>query len=168
MRKGRRTIIDLSGQSGLDFDDENYEAEFTKPGYQQRLLLPRAYALITDLAIVFVLYVVFVFATMSEMAGPIQVNRTVIGIYAVAYLILIVAYLGLFMLSTSQTTGMKMQRLIVVNRRGRPLGPQEALLRTFGYLISAVPVMFGFLWAIIDPEHLTWTDKVSHTFIKRV
>jgi hypothetical protein len=28
-------------------------------------------------------------------------------------------------------------------------------------------VFLGFLWAFIDPEHLTWADKVSGTFVKR-
>jgi uncharacterized RDD family membrane protein YckC len=166
-RKGRRTVIDISRQPGLDFDDQNYEAEFTLPGYQQKLLLPRTYALLTDLAIVFGLFLIFVVATLSEMAGDLTINRTVLGIYAAAYLILVVAYLSLFMLSTSQTTGMRFLNLTVVNRRGNPLTPPEALMRAFGYLISATPVMFGFLWAYIDPEHLTWADKVSETFVKK-
>jgi hypothetical protein len=28
--------------------------------------------------------------------------------------------------------------------------------------------MLGFLWAVIDPEHLTWADKVSGTFLKKI
>lgn len=168
MRKGQRTIIDLSSQPGLDFEDDSYDPEFTRPEYQRRLLARRTYAMLADLVIVFGFYLVFVFATMSEMAGPVEPSRVVLGIYAAAYLMLVVAYLALFMLSTSQTTGMRMQRLVVVNRRGHTLGPPEALLRAFGYLISTAPVMFGFLWAFIDPEHLSWADRVSHTFVKRI
>jgi hypothetical protein len=41
-------------------------------------------------------------------------------------------------------------------------------MRALGYLISIVPFMLGFVWALIDPEHLTWTDKVSGTYIKKV
>ena len=167
MRKARRTIINLLNQPGLDFDNDDFEAEFTFPDYQGRLLMARSYAMLTDLGIVFVPYVLFVSATMSEMAGPIEINRIVIGIYAVAFLILLVVYLALFTMSTSQTTGMRLHGLTLVNRKGRPLSPPEALLRTFGYLISAVPFMLGFFWAYVDPEHLTWADKVSDTFVKR-
>ena len=167
MRKARRTIINLLNQPALDFDNDDFAAEFTFPDYQGRLLMARTYAMLTDLGIVFVPYVLFVSATMSEMAGPIEINRTVIGIYAVAFLILLVVYLALFAMSTSQTTGKRLHGLTLVNRKGRPLSPPEALLRTFGYLISAVPFMLGFLWAYIDPEHLTWADKVSDTFVKR-
>jgi uncharacterized RDD family membrane protein YckC len=166
-RKGRRTVIDISRQPGLAFDDDNFRAEFTLPAYQNNLLFARTYALIIDLGIVFGLFMGFVFATMSEMAGPPALDRVVLGVYAAAYLMLLVAYLTLFMLSTGQTTGMRIQGLIVVDRRGRALGPPEACLRAFGYLISAIPVMFGFAWAFVDPEHLTWADKVSGTFVKR-
>src|SRR6266850_133199 len=47
------------------------------------------------------------------------------------------------------------------------LDPRYACLRGFGYLISILPLMLGFLWAAIDPEHLTWADKVSGTYVRR-
>jgi uncharacterized RDD family membrane protein YckC len=167
-RKGRRTIIDLSRQPGLDFEDDTYRAEFTLPEYQRGLLLPRTYALLTDLLIVFGLYLIFVIASMSEMPGSMPWNRRVLGIYGAAYLLLLVVYFFLFMLSTSQTTGMRLQGLIATNTRGERLYPAEALLRGFGYVVSVIPLLFGFLWAFLDPEHLTWADKVSGTFIRRV
>ncbi len=167
MPKGRRTIIDISAQPGLKFESDEYLAEFTLPAYQRSLLLPRAYAMLTDIAIVSALFALFVFVTMSEMPGPVVITRLLAGVYAAAYLLLLVAYLALFMLSASRTAGMRLQRLVVVNRRGRPLGPRDALMRAFGYLISTAPAMFGFLWAFVDPDHLTWADKVSHTFVKR-
>ena len=169
LRKGRRRVIDISKiQPGLDFDDDTYAAEFTLPEYQRSLLLSRTYALLTDLTLVFGLYLIFVISTVSEMPVPIPLNRRILGIYAAAYLLLVVVYFFLFMLSMSQTTGMRIHGLIATNRRGDTLRPTEAFLRSFGYLISVVPLLFGFLWAFIDPEHLTWADKVSGTFIKRV
>ena len=168
-RKGGRTVIDLSKiQPGLDFDDENYAAEFTLPEYQRGLLLPRTYAMLTDLVIVFGLYMIFLISTVSEMPLPIPLNRRILGVYCAAYLLLLVVYFFLFMLSMSQTTGMRIHGLVAVNRSGDRLSPGEASLRSFGYLISVVPLLFGFLWAFIDPEHLTWADKVSATFVKRI
>jgi hypothetical protein len=41
-------------------------------------------------------------------------------------------------------------------------------MRGLGYLISIVPLMLGFVWAVVDPEHLTWADKVSGTFLKKI
>jgi hypothetical protein len=40
------------------------------------------------------------------------------------------------------------------------------MLRAFGYFISMVPLMLGFAWAVVDPEHLTWADKVSGTYVR--
>ena len=167
MPRGRRTIIDISAQPDLEFESDEYVAEFTLPAYQRGLLLPRVYAMLTDFAIVLAIFALFVFVTMSEMPEPVAVTRTLGGVYAAAYLLFLVAYLALFMLSASRTAGMRLQRLVVVNHQGRPLAPREALMRAFGYLISTAPVLFGLLWAFVDPEHLTWADKVSHTFVKR-
>ena len=77
-------------------------------------------------------------------------------------------YFFLFMISASQTPGMKQRQLTVVSQDGAPLDPVRACMRGFGYLVSILPLMLGFLWAVIDPEHLTWADKVSGTYIKRI
>jgi uncharacterized RDD family membrane protein YckC len=169
-RKTRRTLIDISTQPGLDFSEqsEHTGAEFVHPGYQRALLASRAYALGTDLMIVFAMFIVFLGATLLEMPSPATIDGAVLGVYASSYLILFVVYMTLFMLSASQTAGMRIQGLIAVDRDGQPLKAPDALFRAFGYLISTLPMMFGFLWAGVDPEHLTWADRVSGTFVKRV
>ena len=168
-RKGRRTIIDISKiQPVLDFDEAEHAAEFMLPEYQGNLLPDRTHAFLIDVGIVFGVYLFFVLATVSEMPATATVNRRILGIYGAAYLLLVAVYFFLFMLSISQTTGMRVQGLMAVNRHGEPLQPREAFMRSFGYLVSITPLMFGFLWAFVDPEHLTWTDKVSNTFIKRI
>ncbi len=168
-RKGRRTIIDISKiQPALDFDEAEHAAEFMLPEYQRKLLLDRTYAFLIDGGIVLGIYLFFVIATVSEMPESATMNRRVVGIYGAAYLLLVAVYFFLFMLSMSQTTGMRVRGLRAVNRHGDPLKPREAFRRSFGYLVSITPLMFGFLWAFVDPEHLTWADKVSNTFIKRV
>jgi len=63
---------------------------------------------------------------------------------------------------------MKQRQLTVVSQDGSPLDPVSACMRGFGYLVSILPLMLGFLWAVIDPEHLTWADKVSGTYIKKI
>ena len=63
---------------------------------------------------------------------------------------------------------MKNRRLIAVSREGTLLEPKSACMRGLGYLVSIVPLLLGFVWAVIDPEHLTWADKVSGTFLKKI
>ena len=48
-----------------------------------------------------------------------------------------------------------------------PITAQEARLRTFGYLVSLGCFGLGFLWALFDPEQLTWHDKISRTLVVR-
>jgi uncharacterized RDD family membrane protein YckC len=91
-----------------------------------------------------------------------------LGVYGLCFFALMVIYFFLFMLSASQTPGMKYKHLIAVTKEGDLLDPKYACLRGFGYLISILPVLLGFIWMLVDPEHLTWADKVSTTYIKKL
>jgi uncharacterized RDD family membrane protein YckC len=168
-RKTKRTIIDITqDQSELDFDEAELSLPFTFPDYQRRLLTTRVLADLTDMGIVAAVYILFVVTTYLQMPGGVSVDRRTVGIYAAGFLLLVGVYFLLFMLSASQTPGMKTRQLLAVTREGVPLEPRTACMRGFGYLISIVPLMLGFVWAFIDPEHLTWADKVSGTYLKKI
>ena len=168
-RKTKRTIIDISQyQPGLDFDEAELSPRFTFPEYQRGLLNDRFAADLTDMGIVAGIYSLFVAATYFQMPAEASLDRRILGIYAAGFLLLVGVYFLLFMLSTSQTPGMKMRHLIAVNREDSMLDPRAACMRGFGYFVSIVPLMLGFLWAVIDPEHLTWADKVSGTYLKKL
>jgi uncharacterized RDD family membrane protein YckC len=169
-RKTKRTVISLEDQSQqqLDFEEAEHTLPFTFPEYQRELLSPRFSAGLTDFGIVAGVFVIFVLATLLEGPGGLSTDKRVLGIYAVCFFTLAVIYFLLFMLSASQTPGMKLQRLIVVTRNGDILDPKQACVRGFGYLISTLPLLLGFVWILIDPEHLSWADKVSSTYVKKV
>ena len=168
-RKTKRTIIAIAhDQPGLDFDEAELSPPFTYPEYQRSLLSSRFLADLTDLAIVGVIYTLFLVTTYLQFPGRVILDRRMAGIYGAGFLLLFGVYFILFMLSASQTPGMKTRRLIAVSREGVPLEPKTACVRGFGYLISIVPLLLGFVWAAIDPEHLTWADKVSGTYLKKI
>jgi uncharacterized RDD family membrane protein YckC len=165
----KRTIIDISrDQAELDFEEAELSQPFTFPEYQRNLISDRFLADLIDMGIVAAVYVVFITMTYLQMPGGASVDRRVAGIYTIGFLLLVGVYFLLFMLSASQTPGMKLRQLIAVNREGAPLEPEKACIRGFGYFISIVPLMLGFVWAAIDPEHLTWADKVSGTYLKKI
>ncbi len=167
-RKTKRTVISIQEhQPELDFEEAEHNPPFTFPEYQREILGARIVAGMTDFGIVALMYSVFVVATIFQMPESAPFDRKVFGIYAVGYFVLVATYYLLFMLSASQTPGMKAEHLIAVGKEGVPLAPWQAGVRGFGYLISILPVMLGFLWALVDPEHLTWADKVSGTYVKR-
>jgi len=168
-RKSKRTIISIGEhQPELDFEEAAHSLPFMFPEYQRELILPRILAGLTDVAIVALIYVIFLLATFSQTPEGLGPDKRVIGIYGVCFFALVAVYFLLFMLSASQTPGMKHRRLIVVTNEGEMLDTKRACMRGFGYLISILPVLLGFIWMLIDPEHLTWADKVSSTYIKKL
>jgi uncharacterized RDD family membrane protein YckC len=167
-RKARRTVIDIAQhQSTIDFEEAELSPPFTFPEYQREILFSRFVADAIDIAIVAAIYLIFVAATYMQMPDP-AFDKRAAGIYLSGLIVLTGVYYLLFMISTSQTPGMKIRRLAVVGREGSPLDPRSACMRGFGYFISIAPLMLGFIWALVDPEHLTWADKVSGTFLKKV
>ncbi|PYS41877.1 MAG: hypothetical protein DMG14_05820 [Acidobacteria bacterium] len=169
-RKSKRTVISIENdyQTQLDFDEAQRSLPFTFPEYQRELILPRIAAGVIDLAIVAAAYLIFLVMTFTEMPEGFAPDKRVLGIYGVCYFALAVIYFFLFMISASQTPGMKHRHLIVVTKEGELLDPKHAGMRGFGYLISILPVLLGFFWMLIDPEHLTWADKVSSTYVKKL
>jgi uncharacterized RDD family membrane protein YckC len=164
----RRTVISIEEyQPKFDFEEAEHAPNFTFPEYQRRLLGPRIAAGVTDLAIVAAVFAIFLVTTYFEMPENFMPDRRVLGVYGLCYFTLVTIYLFLFMLSASQTPGMKCRRLSVVTLNNAPLDSKHACLRGLGYLISILPLLLGFLWMLIDPEHLTWADKVSGTYIKQ-
>jgi uncharacterized RDD family membrane protein YckC len=168
-RKSKRTVISIEEyQPALDFEEAEHSPPFTFPEYQRGLILPRFSAGLVDFVVVAVVYLLFMAATGLEMPENFTFDRRVLGIYAVCYFAFVAVYFFLFMLSASQTPGMKFQGLIVISKEDQTLDPRQACLRGLGYLISILPVLLGFVWMLIDPEHLTWADKVSGTYIKKI
>jgi uncharacterized RDD family membrane protein YckC len=62
-----------------------------------------------------------------------------------------------------QTIGMRAWRLRLVSQEGAPVTLGRAALRFFAALLSWIPLGLGFLWALVDPERLTWHDRLSGT-----
>ena len=167
--KGKRTVIDISQyQPEFDFEEAEHSPPFTFPEYQKELVAPRLLAGITDVGIVAAMYLIFLGVTFFQMPENFSADKRLLGVYSAGFLLFVAVYFLLFMLSTSQTPGMKTRQLTVVTREDTPLDPRTACVRGFGYLISILPLMLGFIWAVLDPEHLTWADKVSGTYVKKL
>lgn len=170
MERKKRTVISIQEvQPELDFEEAAHSLPFTFPEYQRDMIGSRLSAGIMDFGIVGLIYLIFVIVTVLQMpAGVVILDKRIIGLYAAGYLLLVSIYFFLFMLSGSQTPGMKLRNLIVVTRDDNPLEMRDSCMRGFGYVVSILPLMMGFIWAVVDPDHLTWADKVSGTFVRRI
>ncbi len=54
---------------------------------------------------------------------------------------------------------------IVDARDGGPVPVGRLALRYIGYLVSALPLGLGYLWAIWDPRRQSWHDKMGGTVV---
>src|SRR5688572_14355904 len=123
-KNSKRTVIDISQhQPQLDFDEAALYPRFAFPDYQRGLLSTRFIADLIDLGIVAAVYAVFIVATFSELAPGSLFDRRIVGVYLAGYSLLVGVYFLLFMLSSSQTPGMKVRDLVVVNPDGTLLSP---------------------------------------------
>jgi uncharacterized RDD family membrane protein YckC len=60
---------------------------------------------------------------------------------------------------------MQLRRLSVVSVDGYLPSMRQLCWRSFGYLLSGGMLLLGFLWSIWDEDHLTWQDRISHTYL---
>lgn len=72
-------------------------------------------------------------------------------------------YFGLFTALSFATPGQSAMGLRVQTLDGRLPDWPAARRRALGYLISVAAFMLGFVWALFDPEGLSWHDRISGT-----
>ncbi len=76
-------------------------------------------------------------------------------------------YFSFFHAAWGQTVGKMMFRIRVVQKSGQPVSFPQALLRTFAYAVSAIPVFLGFIWAGFTSSKRSWHDLISGTIVVR-
>jgi uncharacterized RDD family membrane protein YckC len=81
--------------------------------------------------------------------------------------VLWIVYFSFFHAAWGQTIGKMIFRVRVVQKTGQPVPFPQALLRTFAYLISALPVFLGFIWVGFTSSKRSWHDLISGTIVVR-
>lgn len=77
--------------------------------------------------------------------------------------LMVLVYFLYFWTFLGYTPGKLLLGLKIVRRDGSKLSLGRAILRFFGYWISAVPLFLGFIWIIIDHRRQSWHDKLADT-----
>ena len=85
------------------------------------------------------------------------------GWYSVYLVAVSFGYFGWFWTHGGQTLGMRSWRLRLVGAAGNGATWQQALLRFVGAGFSWAAFGAGFFWLLVDPERLTWHDRISAT-----
>jgi uncharacterized RDD family membrane protein YckC len=86
---------------------------------------------------------------------------------AVSTLIGLVYFIG-FWAWRGQTVGMMPFNMQVVGvADGKKIDVVRGLLRYVGYILSAIPLLIGFIWAAFDARKQGWHDKIASTVVIR-
>ena len=68
-----------------------------------------------------------------------------------------------FWVHGGQTLGMRAWRLRVEQQSGKALNWKIGLVRFAAGILSIIPAGLGLLWLIVDPQRLTWHDRIAKT-----
>ena len=88
-----------------------------------------------------------------------------VGVVASTLALFYAQYVALFTFFGGSTPGMMLRHLRVVSFDGADPTPAQLVWRSFGYLLSAAILMFGFLASLWDRDHLCWHDRISQTYL---
>ncbi|HVC03123.1 MAG TPA: RDD family protein [Candidatus Acidoferrales bacterium] len=73
-----------------------------------------------------------------------------------------------FMWSTGATLGQRLLRIRVVDAAtNEPLSLGRSLARYFGFVISAIPLAIGLIWAAFEPRKRGWHDHMAGSLVLR-
>jgi uncharacterized RDD family membrane protein YckC len=82
--------------------------------------------------------------------------------------LILLAYFTYLEGSSSQTIGMRVMGLKVVDiRTGGPIDYTRAFVRSLGRLLATIPCLLGYLWVAWDKEKQGWHDKIATTYVVR-
>jgi uncharacterized RDD family membrane protein YckC len=96
--------------------------------------------------------------TLHRFAPPVDLGSLLIA----GFPILLGAYFVGFWRAIGQTPGKWLMGIKIVAEGGGRLTVGQAIIRLFGYLLSALPFYLGFLW-ILGPERRGWHDRLART-----
>jgi uncharacterized RDD family membrane protein YckC len=101
----------------------------------------------------------------TSLGGRFSFSKLNAMVYTATLALFYIQYFALFTVFGGTTPGMMLCRLQVASYDGEQPTPQQLLMRSLGYLLSAGTFFLGFLGACWDEDQLTWHDRLSRTYL---
>ena len=70
-----------------------------------------------------------------------------------------------FLTLANRTIGKSVMGLQVIPLKGGRIGLLRATLRYLGYIVSIIPLFFGFIWILLSRKRQGWHDKIARTCV---
>ena len=131
------------------------------------ILLSRTLSGLVDLIIVLLCSGVCIIAA-DFFSGIIALDTVSYLIYSVLFLLTYFFYSIFFLAASSQTIGMMITDLRVVDADGGRPSISQLLRRGFGHLASLLVLGLGLLWSLFDRESQCFHDRISDTRVIRL
>jgi uncharacterized RDD family membrane protein YckC len=131
------------------------------------ILLSRTLSGLVDLIIVLLCSGVCIIAA-DFFSGIIALDTVSYLIYSVLFLLTYFFYSIFFLTASSQTIGMMITDLRVVDAEGGRPSISQLLRRGFGHLASLLVLGLGLLWSLFDRESQCFHDRISDTRVIRL
>lgn len=124
-------------------------------------LLRRLAAAVYDVLVVAALFMLTAFVVLAFRGGkPVNPGNLLFQFSLVATAAI---YYAGFWAHGGQTIGMRAWRIKVEQQTGEALSWQLGLIRFVIGVLCMIPAGLGMLWLIVDPQHLTWYDRLTRT-----
>jgi uncharacterized RDD family membrane protein YckC len=147
------------------FSDPSMERPSDDEG--KLILLSRTLSGLVDLIIVLLCSGGCIIAA-DFFSGIIALDTISYLIYSVLFLLTYFFYSIYFLTASSQTIGMMITDLRVVNADGGRPSISQLLRRGFGHLASLLVLGLGLLWSLFDRESQCFHDRISDTRVIRL
>ena len=152
-------------QPELDFSsDEGYRMHPNSALVPAADLMERRRAGAIDAGFLILAYAGFL-SLFQSLGGHLSFDKLDAAVYAATFFLFYIQYFTLFTIFGGSTPGMQLRKLSVVNADGYLASMRQLCWRSFGYALSGGTLLLGFLWSVWDEDHLTWQDRISHTYL---
>lgn len=131
-------------------------------GRSRRILLTRTFSGLVDLVVMALSTGALISAAHFFWGMHVRDPRSFVH-WSVLFIVIYFIYSLLFVGIVNQTIGMMITNLRVVDKDKRPPQISIVLGRSCAYLLSLLCLGIGLLWALFDPEHQCFHDRITGT-----
>jgi uncharacterized RDD family membrane protein YckC len=126
----------------------------------------RVLAAVVDAALILTAFIagaLLAASRIAELPGPRSVELSA----GLAVLLLAISYLAFFFTVGTATPGMRYAGIHLSTFSGAKPDRAQRCTRLVGLFLSLAPLGLGLAWALFDDAHLTWHDRLSHTYLRK-